>query len=195
MKLVRSASLAVTLFAALIVPVAAQVVYTPVNVVIPNNGSYNLDLNQDGTTDFILLSHLLQVYCEFGDGIVWYVAVQPSQASGSILSVGQNPVPLKSGAAIDSRQSYYSGSELMTEFAYGSCGNLVLGTWLNVPDRYLGFAFQTQGSNGPETHYGWAKVSVSGYVDRHDDLQTTTFLSGFAYETVPDRAIAAGQQH
>ncbi len=193
MKFARSASLVVALFAALVLPLAAEVVYTPVNVELPINGSYNLDLTRDGTTDFVLQSHLLQVYCQFGDGIVWYVTVQPGQSNGRVLSLGQNPLALKIGASVSSGQSYDSGSELMTEFAHGSCGDMVLGSWLNLPDRFLGFQFQTQGSNGPETHYGWAKVTVAGYLDQHGNLQTMTLLSGFAYETVPGKAIAAGQ--
>jgi hypothetical protein len=194
MKLRTFASLVVSLFAALVLPVAAEVVYTPVNVELATNGSYDIDLTHDGTTDFVLQSHLLQVYCQFGDGIVWYVAVQPGQSNGRVLSVGQNPLPLKIGAFVGSSQLYYSGSELMTEFAHGNCGNLVAGNWLNLPDRFLGLEFQTQGSNGPETHYGWAKVTVAGYLDEHGDLQTMTLLSSFAYETVPGKAIAAGQQ-
>jgi hypothetical protein len=183
----------VSLFAALTTIAQAEVVYTAVNVVIPANGSYNIDLNQDGTTDFTLLSHLLQVYCQSGEGIVWYVAVQNPGNEG-VVAVGQNPVALKRGAPIDSGQIYYGGSALLIEFAYGDCGNFLLGNWLSLPDRYLGFEFQIQGNHGPETHYGWAQVSVAGYIDQHGDLQAKTFLSDFAFESVPGKAIAAGQE-
>jgi hypothetical protein len=194
MKSTKCALLAIALLiAALLTSAQAEVVYTSVNVVIPDNGSYNIDLNRDGITDFTLSPHFLQVYCQAGDGIVWYVAVQPGQSNGSIVSVGQNPVALKSGAAIDSSQIYFGGWELMAEYAYGYCGNFVLGNWLNLLDRYLGFQFQVQGSSGPETHYGWAKVSVTANLDQHNNLQTSTFLSGFAYETIPGKSIAAGQ--
>ena len=194
MKSTKCALVAVSLLAAaLLTPAQAEVVYTPVNVVIPSNGSYSIDLNQDGITDFTLSSRLLQVYCQAGDGIVWYAAVQPGQSNGGMVSIGQNPVALKSGAPIDSSQSYFGGWGLMAEYAYGSCGNFVLGNWLNLLDRYLGFEFQVQGSGGPEIHYGWAKVSVNAYLDQHNNLQTATFLSGFAYETVPGKSITAGQ--
>ena len=54
--------------------------------------------------------------------------------------------------------------------------------------------FQIQGSGGLETHYGWAQVSVSAtFSITHNNLQTTTSLSGFAYETVPGKAITTGQ--
>ena len=35
-------------------PVAAEVVYTPTNITIGCNGSYNLDVNKDGVTDFTI---------------------------------------------------------------------------------------------------------------------------------------------
>ena len=41
-----------SLFAALAIPAQARVVYTPVNVNLPTNGSYPIDLNHDGITDF-----------------------------------------------------------------------------------------------------------------------------------------------
>src|SRR5271165_4235063 len=101
MKSTKWASVAITLLgAALFIPAQAEVVYTPVNAVIPSNGSYNIDLNRDGVTDFTLSERLLQVYCQFGDGIVWYAAVQPGQSNGSIVSIGQNPIALKSGVSI-----------------------------------------------------------------------------------------------
>jgi len=194
MKSTKWASVAITLLAAVLsIPAQAEVVYTPVNVVIPSNGSHNIDLNRDGITDFTLSSHLLQVYCQAGDGIVWYAAAQPGQSNGSIVAIGQNPLALKSGVPIGPSQIYYSGWQLMTEYAYGSCGKFVLGNWLNLLDRYLGFEFQIQGVGGPETHYGWAQVSVSAFLDQHNNLQTATFLSGFAYETVPGKAITTGQ--
>lgn len=170
-----------------------EIVYTQVNVSIPINQSYNIDLNHDGVTDFTLSSRLLQLYCQFGTGDVWHTAVQPGQSNGGMVSSGQSPVALKIGVRVDSTQVFYGGWGLMSEFAYGLCGDYVLGNWLNLPDRYLGFEFQIQGNRGPDIHYGWAKVSVAGYLDQHHNLQTVMFLSGFAYETVPGQAIMTGQ--
>ena len=63
--------LAAALLGALQTPVAAQIVYTPVNVSIPVGGSYYLDVNHDGITDFTIRSQILQDECQFGDGYVW----------------------------------------------------------------------------------------------------------------------------
>jgi hypothetical protein len=57
-----------------------------------------------------------------------------------------------------------------------------------VSDRYLGLKFVIDG----EVHYGWARFSVT--VEHHrqyDDVSGT--LAGYAYETVPDKPIIAGQ--
>jgi hypothetical protein len=80
----------------------------------------------------------------------------------------------------------------MTYFAFGACGNFVLGNWFNIPDRYLGLELRTPGGV-METHYGWAKVSATAYIDQQGNLQSSTFLSGFAYETVVGKSIVAGQ--
>lgn len=174
-------------------PATAEVVYTPVNAGIPANGSYPLDLNHDGTPDFLLQSSVGQLWCQFGDGAYWKLTVQTLQSSGGIVSTDQNAAALPPGVPIGSNQVFAAGRFLMTYFSYGACGNTIGGNWFNLPNRYLGLEFQILGRSGMETHYGWAKVTDVAYLDRHGNLQTSTFISGFAYETVPGRALLTGQ--
>jgi len=55
-------TLLVWFFAALAMPVQARIVYTPVNVNLPTNGSYPIDLNHDGIPDFTFqISHTFYV--------------------------------------------------------------------------------------------------------------------------------------
>jgi hypothetical protein len=56
--------------------------------------------------------------------------------------------------------------------------------WFNVKDRYLGFKFQI----GGKTHYGWARLNA-----RLQGSKITLVLTGYAYETIPGKAIIAGQ--
>ena len=56
------------------------------------------------------------------------------------------------------------------------------GPWRNVTNRYLGLKFQIDG----ETHYGWARMNVT------TGCYYTLTLTGYAYETVANRPIAAG---
>jgi hypothetical protein len=176
----------------------AEVVYTPVNAVIPvNGGPYNIDLDHDGVIDFVLQSKLLQSYCQSGDGYSWSVTANPAQASNGVVAFASpfgwfdtaSPIEVQVG----SNQTFYPGFAAMSEFDWGYCGTVVYGQWLNVPDRFLALEFQIVRNGVPETHYGWAKVSIAGFLDQHDVLQSVTFLSGFAYETVPGMPITTGQ--
>jgi hypothetical protein len=60
------------------------------------------------------------------------------------------------------------------------------GVWLGVSDGYLGLEFTLNG----QIHYGWAEMSVGLKRGR---LLTVT-LTGFAYETIPGKAIKTGQK-
>ena len=70
-------TLSVWLFATLVIPVQARVVYTPVNVNLPTNGFYPIDLNHDGITDFTF--HIESSFCPYGPHI-HYLWVEPNGA-------------------------------------------------------------------------------------------------------------------
>lgn len=160
----------------------AGIVYHATNIAI---GSYNLDLNGDGVTDFILgwASH---GNC-FKTGRS-SLALQETPSSGDGALVG----PLKSGALIGPNQVFSEGAErLVTIYAVrdGIYCRLAgeSGAWVPVSPKtettgFLGFSFQLDG----QTYYGWAKLSV-----RRLGLQTT--LLGYAYETTPGMPISAGE--
>jgi hypothetical protein len=181
---------AVTLLAALALPAAAEIVYTPIAVVIPANGIYQLDLNHDGVADFTLRSAVGMVWCQTGDGGYWRLTVQAAPSNG-VLAKDENAAALPSGVPVDVRQSFTGGTALMAYLAYGYCGSFEIGSWYNVSNRYLGLEFTGNGIAG--THYGWAKLSDFAYVDQHFNLQAGTMLIGFAYETTPGKTIMTGQ--
>jgi hypothetical protein len=58
------------------------------------------------------------------------------------------------------------------------------GPWKNVQNRYLGLRFLIEG----KVHYGWARLNVT--IAHH---QVNAVLTGYAYETVPHKAIVAGK--
>ena len=67
-----------------------------------------------------------------------------------------------------------------------------LGLWAGkgngVSNRYLGLKFVVHG----KVHYGWARLSVTlGHHRQYDDVSGT--LTGYAYETVPNKSIIAGK--
>ena len=67
--------------------------------------------------------------------------------------------------------------------------NYYLGNWFpNVKNRYLALTFIVNGKK----HYGWARVSVQS---TEHPLTLTGTLTGYAYETIPNKPIKAGQTH
>jgi hypothetical protein len=174
----------------------AKVVYTPTHRIIGNLGSYNLDLNNDGKTDVRIFetnhsttengqvtrlvaaagaSNLIKGYPlwnSVGSILPYASALRPGQKiGGSQTRFGYgSPAPM-AGAATVAEGSPYS---------FGAWGNLPL-----IPYRYLGVKFQIHG----KTHYGWARmiVKISG-------VKVTATLTGYAYETVPNKTIIAGKK-
>jgi hypothetical protein len=65
---------------------------------------------------------------------------------------------------------------------YGSWGR-----WRNVTNRYIGARFQVNG----QFHYGWARLNVR--VVSKNSCEIVATLTGYAYETVPNRPIIAGK--
>ena len=60
-----------------------------------------------------------------------------------------------------------------------------LGRWVNVRDRYLGLKFKING----KFHYDWARLNVKVLKGK---FKITATLTGYAYETIPGKAIIAG---
>jgi len=54
-----------------------------------------------------------------------------------------------------------------------------------VNNRYLGVKFEIKG----QTHFGWARLNVQVQLP----LTITATLTGYAYETIPNKPIMAGK--
>jgi hypothetical protein len=79
-------------------------------------------------------------------------------------------------ALIEATESGYKGSRS----ARGDWGG-------NPENRYLGIRFKLNG----QTHYGWIRVSVTFSLQPNGPLPTAK-ITGYAYETVANKAIKAG---
>ncbi len=179
----------------LVMPAAGEIVYTPVYVAIPVGGHYNIDIDGNGVTNFTPDSKLLQGWCQSGEEDEWTVSISPASGNAIVITPGRAGASYASallhGVPVNSAQSFYASASTMAEIYWGACGSGTLGSWLNLPGRYLGLQFQDAAN---ETHYGWAEVSTGAYIDQDGHLHSTTVLFGFAYETVPGQAILTGQQ-
>ena len=173
-------------------PAEAEVVYTPAHQIIRNPGSYNLDLNGDGITDVRIFATTISTdegavaflvasaaagnlakgypwFTSIGAGVGWASAIRPGQRiGGSQTRFGYAAATMAIGVV--------SGGGTAS---YAAWGNLPL-----IPYRYLGIKFQIDG----QTHYGWARMIV-----KISKLNIETTLTGYAYETEPNKTIIAGR--
>lgn len=192
MRLIRATVVIfAVLLTALLTPASAEVVYTSVNISIPTNGEYNLNLNRDGVPDFTLRSHLLQDYCQSGDGYVWSLSITPANGNAVVAADGADAAAMLQGAPVSASQPFLRSQARLAELDWGRCGSGQYGQWRNLPNRYVGLQLRVQGSSN--VYYGWAEVVEEAFLDDNGHLQTFTVLHGFAYETVPGRTILAGQ--
>jgi hypothetical protein len=161
-------------------PADAKIVYTKAHRIIGPHSSYKLDLNRDRITDFTLVNNSWAT-----DGI-WETYLRVSSAKGNsamdyLHSGGWGfASALKQGAPIGPKEHFHAWAPYLVL----GTGVSFSGAWKNVKNRYLGLKFQVKG----KTHYGWVRLNVTvGY------YQVTATLTGYAYETVPGKAIIAGQ--
>ena len=81
-------TLSVWLFAALAMPVQARVVYTPLNVNLPTNSYYPIDLNHDGITDFTFQTSRHDFFVPSPESAPSTLKVQPSPRRASWAATG-----------------------------------------------------------------------------------------------------------
>jgi hypothetical protein len=170
-------------------PAEGKIVYTAAHRVIPPHHSYNIDLNHDKITDFTIVNHVSACtdYCFFelrqypagGNGGVGY---DFGTGSGFLVDSALNR-----GARIGPRSPFKKGTGALVIARAINTGGLhsttALGPWVNVKNRYLGLKFQING----KTHYGWARLNVTV-----SKTTITATLTGYAYETIPNKPIVAG---
>jgi hypothetical protein len=152
----------------------AKVVYTPVHHVIGRNERYKVSLNHGeiGDLTFVNRYGCNQDYCED--------ALSAIPSTGNAVE-GKFTVAyaLKPGVKIGPKEPF-SGRIM----AFSSSSEGTFGQWANVSNRYLGLKFNIKG----KAHYGWLRLTVrlSGHA------RITATLTGYAYETIPGKAIISG---
>jgi len=171
-------------FLAVASPADAQIVYTPTNITLAQ-GSLGLDLNNDGSNDFIFLDRFRSLATWRGR----WLDLRAEPGNG-IVKDGFNAAVLNQGSIVGSAQAFGRGTRLLLSTNTGTTwsGEKVSwsgGDWKNVKDRFLGLRFQLNG----ETHFGWARITVQNV---HRKSMTLTLL-GYAYEATAGMPIQAGR--
>jgi hypothetical protein len=170
---------------ALVQPAEAKIVYTPAHERIYSGGSNQhnripLDLNHDKKADFSFVTN------NTSNGTKGWgrVSLQPVGANG-VEGAGYVYRLLK-GKPINRSRLFHGSLVEACHWDEGS-GSYCRGKWYGIVDRYVGFKFHIDG----KVHYGWARLSVDA---QYDALDSVT-LTGYAYETIPNKSIIAGKTH
>jgi hypothetical protein len=185
---------------ALAAPSEAKVVYTQTDQVTQTGFPLYIDLNHDGIRDFLLRT----IFYRGTSGLEVGLAASGYRNIGNVVAgrrfsrsgyFSSAASALRAGAQVGPKGNFslrfpFMAVELFekddgSQYSY-------LGPWAGkgegVKDRYLGLKFVVDG----EVHYGWARLSVTlGHRRQWGDVSGT--LTGYAYETVPDKPIVAGQ--
>jgi hypothetical protein len=178
----------------------AKVIYTETNQVTHAGVPLYIDLNHDGIKDFRLRTELYRgssglevgLYASEYRNANNAVAGRRFSRSGYFLSAAS---ALPAGARIGPKGNFSVPSPFMAVELFGKADGSQysdMGPWVGkgegVQDRYLGLRFVVDG----DVHYGWARLSVAlGHDRQFGDVSGT--LTGYAYETDPDKPIIAGQ--
>jgi len=166
----------------LVQPVHAEIVYTPVNIQF-NVGVVNLDLNSDGAFDL----RITGTYFAYHQ-IIGSVLLRTPKAN-AVEGINQHPFALSSGAVIGPAARFGADNGIMAKYYRWNYSSRthpkgVEGYWRSANDKYIGLRFQI----GSETHYGWVRATVTS-----SGGGWTTNITGYAYETVANQSIVAGQ--
>jgi len=178
---------------ALAAPAEGKIVYTPAHRVMSTsdpNQFHNLDLNHDGVVDFSF-----DAYVETGMSSQFaFLRCNPRAANdvwgvaSSLRGHGDEGAFLP-GVRIGPG-GHYASHISMARVGVFTNGSTIQGPWANhgkgVKDRYLGLKFAING----KIHYGWARLNVTVKVQGGANITGT--LTGYAYETVPNKAIVTG---
>jgi hypothetical protein len=165
----------------------AKIIYTPANRIC----SCKLDINHDGIIDFEIPGNF-EMSGRPGRTpwvISSHLSISPLNRKNQIWGYNGAASALSSGVRLGTSPKFKNNHNFMAEwFQQGTSHTTnsgVDGPWANVQNRYLGLKFI---SVKGQMHYGWARLNVSVKVGN-----ITSTLTGYAYETIPNKPIITGK--
>jgi hypothetical protein len=183
---------------ALAPPAEAKIIYTQAHAKVVFFQPLPVDLNHDGIADFYLVAEGHSNFDKLS--ACQYLGIFDSSTGCRSSSRGTNAIrtidskgrkfgaALRYGEKIQRGEQFAKRNVLLGGEVWGTGSDTIwYGPWLNggkgVKNRYLGLKFKIKG----RVHFGWARITVA----TTSDMWTAT-LTGYAYETVPGKAIVAG---
>ena len=190
----------------------AKVIYTKAYTIIPNSGaSVILDLNHDGIADFSFRNEIysydhgtgfsLRVGCALSNSGTSTAGClyQTNQIWGKGVVSNRFASALRPGFLVRPSKSYFQqraavgrGALVARVETGGTTSgpfNGSAGQWLYTKYRYLGLKFVISG----QVHYGWARLDVTLIRPTLKARGIYAVLTGYAYETVPNKPIITGR--
>jgi hypothetical protein len=166
----------------------AEVVCTTVNESVQGNRGHLLfDLNNDGVAD-VSVSAYSTLIIGSGDNFARsdYLGARALVAGNAVAADRQRYALAGRGGQQLGSAAHFSNTAIMARHGSNLNGSTNRGQWRNVNSRrFLGIKFLISG----ETHFGWIRFS-SSVTSRLDGARAT--VTGYAYETVPNKPIIAG---
>lgn len=154
----------------------AEIVFTRTYKVIDWHAKMGLDLNNDGVADFNFGSFgtfhggQLLIHPHGSNRVIKNPVAFPGWYGASAMPAGATVGP---GAMFNGRNLVLEAESFFSTYD-------TLGPWLNAQNKFLGLEFTINGQH----HYGWARISFPSF--------GKGILTGYAYETVPDKPIITG---
>jgi len=175
---------------ALAQPANARIIYTPAHKTIDFTHRVLLDLSHDGKIDFTFQETFITT-TSVGEAHSLILSVVPAQNGNEVWTKQKRASALPAGTRIGPKGPFALGKKAMALDYYqdgtGGSGTCA-GPWNNVQKRYLGLKSRIEGA----THFGWARLNVT-CVTHFGQHQIAGLLTGYAYETIPNKPILTGK--
>jgi hypothetical protein len=174
-------------FLTLVSPAEGKIVYTPANLPLMNQGQVFFDLNHDGANDFSFYGQ--SISHRSVSTFFFRLTVSPAQPGNAIWGIESHEhascaAPLHRGTQVGPKRPFQANREVLFDWSGGPQGGTAYCAWGgNIATHYLGLKFNIKG----QTHFGWARVKVASM------FPYVISLTGYAYETVPNKPIITGR--
>jgi hypothetical protein len=155
------------------VPAQAKIVCTPVDTRLYDS-TFPVDLNGDGIADINLIA-------SFPAFSFYQTILRVGPAAGNgVVGVATGAADVPWGARIGPKADFNDAVQLIASRLHQRSNYYYDGPWAGTHVGYLGIKFLING----ETHYGWARLTIG---------RLPATLTGYAYETIPNKPIPAGR--
>jgi hypothetical protein len=165
----------------------AKIVYTPANLPLMNQQQVFFDLNQDGINDFSFYGQ--SISRRSVSTFFFRLTVSPAQQGNAIWGVESHEhascaAALPRGTRVGPKRPFQPDRVVLFDSSGGPNGGTAYCPWGGkTGTAYVGLKFSIQG----QTHFGWARVKIASM------YPYKVSLTGYAYETIPNKPIITGE--